>query len=461
MWEAIRDNARRSRLVIGLMGALLVGFGALIGAAYAGTGAALPGALAALGVWALLWIVAVTSGSQIVLGTARAREIAKADHPQLWNVVEEMTIAAGLGTMPRVFIVDDDAPNAFATGLRPHQATVAVTTGLLRRLNRDELQGVIAHEIGHIRNLDIRFLTIAAVMVGSIAIVADLFLRSMWYGGGRRTGRGGQGQALMMVFALVAAILAPIFAQLLYFVCSRGREYLADASAARFTRYPDGLASALEKIAGSAAERGGRAVPRILAPMYIVNPLQATSGVAGWFATHPPTARRVAVLRAMGANAGWVDYDRAYRQVTGESSAGIGARTLAAESSLAARAASVESPQPQETRQSARAVTDLLDGLAGFVLVPCACGVRIKVPPQFERPTVRCPRCGRQHETPRAGGGASQQADEETPLHVRRSGTGWEALRCRCNHVIQLSPAFRGRSTRCPRCNRRIEVEGP
>jgi heat shock protein HtpX len=394
MWQAIRSNIRRSRLLIGLMGGVLVLLGAAVGASLSGApeGGAL-GAVAALAVWLILVAVALLGGDRVILAGTRARRIEKQDAPRLWNVVEEMTIASGLGQMPRIYIVDDNMPNAFATGRNPETACVAVTSGLLKRLNRDELQGVIAHELAHIRNLDIRFMTVAGVMLGSIVIIADLYLRSVFYG----AGRNGQAQALIVVLALVMAVLAPIGAQLLYFACSRKREYLADASAARFTRYPQGLAAALEKISDhAAAHRKG--VSRAVAPMYIVNPLQATSGSGGWLATHPPTAKRVEILRGMGGNAGWGDYEAAYRRITGATEPCLDRETLASESSVAARGPSSEATSRQDAVQRGREVADVLDRLAEFLLITCACGVRIKLPPDFAAAQVNCTRCGREHQ---------------------------------------------------------------
>jgi heat shock protein HtpX len=408
MWEAIRANTRRSRLLIGLMGGMLVLMGYLIGAVVMGPEGGIPGAVMALVVWLVMLLAALAGGEQLVLMTARAREIKKEDYPRLWNVVEEMTIASGLGKMPKIYIIDNDMPNAFATGRKPESSCVAVTTGLLKRLNRDELQGVVAHEIAHVRNLDVRFMTIAAVMLGSIVLLADLFFRMLWFGGGRRRGSGGgQGQAIVLAIAIVAAIAAPFFAQMLYFACSRKREYLADASAARFTRYPAGLASALEKISGdlvtSLKKKKKKDVLRALAPMYIVNPLQAAATSVGLFSTHPPTAKRVQILRAMGGNAGWVDYEQAFRDVTGGQRSGLDERTLSSEESVAARAPSAEPDAKKDAAARGKEVADLLDRMVGFLLITCPCGVRIKIPPDLRRDTVPCTRCGRKHEVPKAG----------------------------------------------------------
>ncbi len=197
----------------------------------------------------------------------------------LFNVVEEMAIASGL-PMPKVYIINDPAPNAFATGRNPKTASVAVTAGLLGRLNRDELQGVVAHEMSHILHRDILFVTLAGIMLGSVVLLSQVFLRGMMYGGGSRRrfssggGKGGGGAAaILLIIAIVVAILAPIMTQLLYFALSRRREYLADAGAVRLTRYPEGLASALEKIANDRAPQLASA-NKVTAPMFIVNPFK-------------------------------------------------------------------------------------------------------------------------------------------------------------------------------------------
>jgi heat shock protein HtpX len=483
MWEAIRDNTRRSRLLIGLMGALLVGLGFVIGLAWLGPDGGIPGAAGALVLWLIMLVAALSGGEQLVLMSARARQIKKEDAPRLWNVVEEMTIASGLGKMPKIYIIDNDMPNAFATGRKLDVACVAVTSGLLRRLNRDELQGVIAHEIGHIKNLDVRFMTIAAVMLGSIVILADLFFRVMWFGGGgRRRGGGSSGQAqlIFLAVAVLAAILAPLFAQMLYFACSRRREYLADASAARYTRYPEGLASALEKISGHVTRsRKKKDVQRALAPMYIVNPLQAASGKLGLFSTHPSTQKRVEILRAMGGMAGWVDYDRAYRKVTGKGS-GIDAKALGEEQSIAARESAADPDARKDAVERGREVADFLDRMVSFLVVACPCGLRIKIPPELKRDHVACPRCGRDHPVPQAE--AAQAAAETAkrvastkaagaaaagaavaaaaPLSFTRRGTGWESFKCACGNVLQISPAFRQDHMTCNKCRRKIAILG-
>ena len=304
-------------LLIG-MGVVLVLLGFIIGVAF-DPAAGYFGIVAALVLYFILLIVAFSSGKSIMLRMSNAREVGPDDYQQLHNIVEEMRLSAGMPSMPKVYVIDDPAPNAFAAGMNPNKSVVAVTTGLLKMMNRDELQGVIAHEISHIVNRDIRYMTLATVMVGTVAILSHMFLRSMLYtGGGRRAGGGsgrGKGNAIMLIVALVFAILAPIAIRLLYFAVSRKREYLADASAARLTRYPEGLASALEKIAGSVNDL--KVADKSMAPMYIANPLkpkgQRLRNLSG---THPPLDDRIRILRSMGQNHSYAGYQQAYQAVT-------------------------------------------------------------------------------------------------------------------------------------------------
>lgn len=397
MWEAIESNKRKSVFLIILLALMLIALGAGIGAWLAPD--AMPfGVLTALGLWIILMAIAFASGENVLLATAGAREVTRDQAPQLVNIVEEMKIASGLPAMPRVFIIDSDVPNAFAVGLKPERSAVAVTTGLLARLNRDELQGVIAHEIGHIANRDTLFMTLAGVTVGAVIILADVFLRGMWWsgGGGRRrsSSRGnGQAAAIMALIAIILAVVAPLVAQLLYFACSRRREYLADASAAQFTRYPEGLASALEKISNY---RGGTLhVSRAVAPMFTVNPMQLRGGASSLFSTHPPTEDRIRVLRAMGG-ASLASYEEAYRKLHGGGGL-LGAKDLAASPDQPLRQPQREAPEDSVAKW--RAAQDLVNRADGYGVIACPCGLRIKLPPDFGVTSIRCPRCGRIHNT--------------------------------------------------------------
>ncbi len=317
MWEAIQANRRKSIALVFTLGSVLAALGAGIGYYFlAGDGVFL-GIIVAMMIWIVMLITSLAGGEQILLATAGAREIGHDDAPQLYNVVEEMKIASGLPAMPRVYIMDSHVPNAFAVGLKPERAAVAVTTGLLAKLNRDELQGVIAHEIGHISNRDTLFMTMAGVTVGAIVILADLFMRGLWFSGGgsrRRSSKGGgQLEAVLLIVTIVLAILSPFLAQLIYFASSRKREYLADASAAQFTRYPEGLASALQKISDNQEKNFSKS--RTLAPMFIVNPMAAWEGASGLFSTHPPTGERIRILRGMTSGSSLRIYEQAYRKL--------------------------------------------------------------------------------------------------------------------------------------------------
>lgn len=465
MWEAIASNRFRSRVLILVMGIILVGLGYSVGMYVDPRNGGLVGGLAAVALWFILTLVAFFEGDSVLLSTVGAREIQKEDAPQLWNVIEEMTIASGMGTMPKVYLIEDDVPNAFAAGRKPEKAVVAVTSGLLRRLNRDELQGVVAHEIGHIRNQDIRFMTLAAVMLGTIVIIADIFLRSLYYGGGRSRSRssrskgGGQAEAIILVAVVLFAILAPIFARLLYLACSRRREYLADASAARFTRYPEGLASALEKISARSGSGKGsmKKASRIIAPLFTVNPHQKRA-FSSLFSTHPPTEKRIAILRAMGGNVGYQEYEAAFRQVEGKRKGIIGSRTLEQSDSVSVREATRE-PKKKAALEQAREVTNLLGRMAGFLVLDCACGVGLKVPEGYTKDSIKCPRCGLLHTIPRAKKAVPAEPREGGSLtHYERKTDGWESFQCSCGHSIQLSPQFQAPAVKCPDCGTRIQV---
>jgi heat shock protein HtpX len=237
---------------------------------------------------------------KIVLTMSKAHEIQKSDNPTLFHIVENLALGDGL-PMPRIYIIDDTAPNAFATGRDPKHAVVAVTTGLLQKLEKIELEGVIGHELSHVKNLDTRLMAVVAILVGMIALLADFFMRSLWWGGMRRNNReGGQIQGIFMIIGIVLAILSPIIATLIQLAVSRRREFLADASGALLTRYPEGLARALEKI--SKDREPLEVANNATAHLYIVNPFKGkdvTHFFAGLFNTHPPIEERIKILRSM------------------------------------------------------------------------------------------------------------------------------------------------------------------
>ena len=233
---------------------------------------------------------------KIVLGVSRAKPIEKKDNPQVYRLVENLCIAAGL-PLPKIYVIDDTATNAFATGRDPKHAAIAFTKGILQKLNKQELEGVTAHELSHVGNRDTLVMAVVSVLVGTIALLSDFFMRSMWYGGRDREGRGNQ---VFIILAIVAAILAPIVATLIQLAVSRRREFLADASGVLLTRYPPGLASALQKI--SADREPLEVANRGTAHLYIANPLkgrEAKAWLAGLFNTHPPIEARIKALQEM------------------------------------------------------------------------------------------------------------------------------------------------------------------
>jgi heat shock protein HtpX len=289
--EQIAANRRNSVFYAFLIVFLLAGMGTAIYGAYYPNEWYI-GTIGATALGGIMALVARYGGPKIVLTVAGAREATAAEYQMLNNVVEEMAIAAGV-PVPKIYVIDDPSPNAFATGTSPENGIVAITTGLMHKLDRDELQGVMAHEIAHIRNYDVRFMTTIALVAGLIPLLADVFLRMQWYGGGRRRSNSNDNTgAILMVIGLVLAILAPIFAKLLEMAVSRQREYMADASAAEMTRYPEGLARALQKLQADPVEL--HTANRATSHMYIINPLRHShQWMAAAFSTHPPIDERV------------------------------------------------------------------------------------------------------------------------------------------------------------------------
>lgn len=401
MWELIRANQRKSAILIVLMGLLLAGLGYIIGYYVDGVSGGIWGIIIATGVWLIQMLVSFFAGADIMLSTSGAKQVTPDIHPQLFNVVEEMRIAAGMTTTPKVYIINSDMPNAFATGMSPKDCSVAVTAGLLGRLNRDELQGVVAHEMSHIINRDIRFMTIAGVMMGTIVMIAEIVLRSMFYSGGgsRRSSNSGNGggQIILLIIVIAVAILAPLFAQMLYFAISRKREYLADASAVRLTRYPEGLASALEKISGSDAQI--TTANKVTAPMFIVNPLKRTSNkkVSDLSSTHPPISERIRILRAMNGGASYTNYNQAYQSVRSKSGI-IPKSGLTDLSDMPLRQGLTSESNYSDVKTTTRATNDIMMAVDNYKIIACACGLKLKAPPGFTGASVSCPKCGTVHQ---------------------------------------------------------------
>ncbi len=301
VYESVDSNKRKSFLIMVLFVAFVTGvvylFGKVLGYGLGFIGLALIfSGFASLGSYYY--------GDKLILALSGARAADKKKDFQFYTVTENLCLAAQV-PMPKLYVIDDSAPNAFATGRDPQHAAVCATTGLLQKLNRTELEGVVGHELTHVRNFDTRLMAIVTILIGTVALLADWFMRSLWWGGGRRNRDeegGGQLQAILLVVAILAAILAPIIGQLIQLAISRRREYLADAGSVMLTRQPNGLIQALEKI--SADPDPLEAANRATAHLYIINPFKEKSqALVGWFShlfdTHPPISDRIKALEAM------------------------------------------------------------------------------------------------------------------------------------------------------------------
>ncbi len=437
MFQQIEYNKRMSVLLIIAVTALLVVVGWAIGMSFG-----IPwylGVTAAVVLAIVSGAISYYGGGRIVLALSSARKIEKADNPMLFNVVEEMSIAAGL-PMPDVYIMDDSAPNALATGRKPEEAAVAVTTGLLEKLNRDELQGVIAHEMSHIRNYDILFMTMMAVLVGAIALLCDAFLRITWYGRGRYRGRGrSSASGLMTLIALILAVLAPIIGKLIQLAASRRREHLADASGALLTRYPAGLASALRRIAGDpdVLEAANRATQH----MYIVNPLRAAQQRAqSLWSTHPAIEERIERLDRMA----------------------FADTSLVAQVSHPAPAAAAPEPAPQ------RATGPLDAVMPGSILAPAALAAAgaAAVPSPAPTQGSPCPRCseplaraklkGRKLQVCKACGGVWIGTDDLTHL-MKTTPASLVTADTKFSNLVGVGWNRVG-PKRCPQCGEKLAI---
>jgi heat shock protein HtpX len=295
MYKQIDANKRKTFTLLTLFLLFIIGFGWVLARLYDSPG--------------ILFIAVIVSfvqafvsyyySDKLALTVSGAQPIDEATNKQFYRLVENLAITGGI-PMPKLYSIDDSAPNAFATGRDPKHAAIAVTTGLLEKLDKSELEGVLAHEMSHIINYDIRVSTIVVVLVGIIALASDWFLRSLWWGGGRRSDReeGGGGNGFIMIIGILLAILGPLAATLIQLAVSRKREFLADASGALLTRYPEGLASALEKIADD--KEPLEVANKATAHLYFENPLKDYKGyVNSLFSTHPPVEERIKALRNM------------------------------------------------------------------------------------------------------------------------------------------------------------------
>lgn len=300
MYNQIEKNKSNTRILMYLFIFFITIIGYVFGLAWTGSDEGAIGLMGFLGIIAIIYaLISYYAAGKMTLAISRAKEIKRTDNPLLYRTVENLCIASGLPT-PKIYLIDDTALNAFATGRDPEHAAVAITKGLLDKLEKVELEGVMAHELSHIKNYDIRLQSITVALIGMIALLSDIFLRSMFYGRRSRRSSSGKGGAIIIIVGIALAILSPIIAKLMHLALSRQREYLADASAAMITRHPKGLVMALQKI--SQDHEPLEAANKATAHLYIENPLRNEKGMKwlnGMFSTHPPMDDRIARLNKM------------------------------------------------------------------------------------------------------------------------------------------------------------------
>ncbi|MFA5813599.1 MAG: M48 family metallopeptidase [Patescibacteria group bacterium] len=292
MYSQIDSNKRKTIILIAIFLIFIIALGWFLGVYLDyGYGLFLFAVIFSIGTS----LVSYYTGDKIALMTTGAKQIKKEENPYVYRMVENLCITAGM-PVPKVHLINSPALNAFATGRDPEHASIALTTGIIEALENEELEGVIAHELSHIKNYDIRLMTIVVVLVGLIALISDFFFRARFFGGGRRSESKGNAGGIIMIIGIVLLILSPIIAELIKLAVSRKREFLADASGALLTRYPEGLARALKKISASPATLPHASAAT--AHLFISNPFKKKS-ISGLFSTHPPMEERVRALRGM------------------------------------------------------------------------------------------------------------------------------------------------------------------
>lgn len=295
LYKQIRENKQKTIVLVAFFSLLVIGISWAIG--YIFQADPVSGIIISLVVLAIYLPITYFSSSRQVLSMSGAQQVTKEKYPQLVGIVEELSIVSRL-PMPKVYVINDPVPNAFATGIKPEKGAVAFTTGLLDKLNREELEGVVAHELAHIRNYDIRLMTVCIALVGVIAIIGNIGSRMFLFRGGRRGGGNQKSNPILIIIAIVLVILAPLAAQFVRLAVSRNREYLADATAVEFTRNPVGLVNALKKISGN--DQDMKNAKPATASMYISNPFGKKKKSRGsLLATHPPMESRIERLEHM------------------------------------------------------------------------------------------------------------------------------------------------------------------
>jgi heat shock protein HtpX len=456
MWKDLERSRRRSRIFVLLVAIIYFLIVWRLGrSAHWHWGVAI-GMIIALGVWPILSWFIFLKGDHLILLRTQAHPVGRDDLPVLWNLLEEMQIASGLKTRPHLCVIDDDTPNAFSVALNPSEAAIVLTKGLLKRLSRDELQGVIAHEMAHLDSGDAQLISLAAVMTETIRVISGLFL---YFFGSREDWEGHYKKQVLLLFLFLfggffLVILGPWLARLLFFACSREREYLADATAVRFTRYPEGLASALDQIGARA--RSTRMNSKGVAPLYIVNPLQDPFAF-NWLSSHPSTEDRIKILRNM-AGAGYGDYDRAFHELFSGKKPSARIKKLNDGVEVPLRSAAPIDTLAPDTPRFLQDLNRFITRSGNYLPISCPCGVNIRIPLGFAEDSIRCPHCDRDHPVGKAVGSTSSPAKKGPSLLFEKKAAGWEAFKCTCGKVLYLSPDFAGEWVTCGRCQKKIEI---
>jgi len=477
MWELIEQNKKKSIYIFVAMFFILVSVGTSVGYTYATTYTdqtsmgLIWGAIGSILLWAILSAISYYLGDRIILNVSQAVEVTPEFYPRLSNIVDEMKIAANLPYRPEIYIINDESLNAFATGIRPEKSAIVVTAGLVENLTRDELQGVIAHEMSHIINRDVLFMTFAGVLLGSISMLTKLLIHGTVTQGRRASIGSGLKSPVawpVLIINLILIVFAPMFSRIFFYSLSKKREYLADASAVRLTRYPEGLASALEKISAEAISVFS--ANKITAPMFISNPFAGNFQPDSNYSTHPPVFKRIQILRSIGNNVGYRQYQAAYSNLMKKDYALIPDNVLKNDKSRNVREASKEKEKPVKKRS--RDINDFLRAANGFIFLPCTCGLNIKVPPKFGESDIQCPRCSKVLIVPSLIAqntyvenaaiskptDTGQEKEISTPLQYKKMSTGWETFNCKCGHAIHLSPMFKSKFILCKKCKSKVEI---
>ncbi len=472
MWEIIRANKRKTTMLLLILALNSFFSGFLVATVLFGYTFFLTGLISsglffgtiggAIGLF-IFFLEGITSylyGNEIILSRCRAKELTPSMHPQLFNILEELLIASNSKFKPKLYATPSIVPNAFATGIKIEDSAIVVTTGLLTQLSRNEMQGVIAHELSHIINRDTLYLTFAGTILNFKAKAALL-------GGFDYDSRSSYNKDETTIFDYLEQVQEHINASL-YFSLSKNREYLADATAVRLTRYPEGLASALEKI--SSNDSLLHEARYNTAPFYIINPINKKNSK-----THPPVEDRVRILRNISKGANYKDYQDSFNYVAKSTESIIPKSVLEEDYVPLKTDGEVESPMNGKTiLDIVRETKDLDKAINNFRFIFCNCGLKLKIPEDFTRDQIHCPRCGSKHQLVNASSIEPKSPYKENPfedgvkdvnglidgnLYIRKKVGSWESFFCDCGYVLQLAPTFRGKRIQCFHCDKEIKIK--